>query len=83
MHNIPPLAVGDQVTCAICLRSMVDSMVANSTIIVWLKPCCHKFHIHCAMRALLRWDPNGIRCPVCKQEVKSFLSSSPTEGIYS
>ena len=32
MHNIPPLAVGDQVTCAICLGSMVDSMVANSTI---------------------------------------------------
>ena len=76
MHDIPPLSYGDQETCAVCMATMQD----DSTIIVWLKPCYHKLHCVCAMRAIMKSDPDGIKCPICRQKVEDMMSSCPSEA---
>ena len=68
-----PLYVGDQQTCPICIGTMEN----DATIVVWLKPCYHKFHCLSIMRVRLHGSPDAFKCPTCRQQVRAIKTSRP------
>lgn len=57
---------GKEEECPICLENMVPSLEPDTTNVVCIKKCKHRFHKHCIMQM---FDQNHTRCPYCREPV--------------
>lgn len=57
---------GKEDECSICLDNMVPTSDANSTKVICIKKCRHRFHKDCLMSM---FDLHHTRCPNCREPI--------------
>jgi hypothetical protein len=57
-------AAGDEQECPICLDEMVPTSEADTTNVVCIKKCQHRYHKDCIMEI---FDRKHSRCPTCRE----------------